>query len=74
MKATLNIFGIAAAYLSWTVNHSVLWALLHYFCGAFYIGYHYQGWLGVGEIVVLAIVLGTVKELIKNAIIRKIVK
>ena len=30
---------ILAAILSWTVNHSILWAILHFFCGWFYVIY-----------------------------------
>jgi len=30
---------VIAIILSWTVNHSVFWAILHLFCGWFYIAY-----------------------------------
>lgn len=30
---------VIACILSWTVNHSILWAILHSFCSWFYVVY-----------------------------------
>lgn len=32
--------GIIAAYCSWTVNHSLGWAIVHLLCGWFYVIYY----------------------------------
>lgn len=39
----LGIGNVVAAVLSWTVNHSVLWAIIHCFFGWFYIIYYLLG-------------------------------
>jgi len=36
-----SIGAVLAALLSWQVNHSVLWALLHAFFSWFYVIYHF---------------------------------
>ena len=33
------IFSLAAAWMSWVVNKSIGWALVHFFCGFFYVLY-----------------------------------
>ncbi len=38
-KSKFTIGGIVAIVLSWVVNHSVFWAILHFFCGWFYVIY-----------------------------------
>ncbi len=42
MKIALNfplVGGIGAAVLSWIANHSVGWAILHFFCSWIYVIY-----------------------------------
>ena len=41
-----SIGAVLAALLSWNVNHSILWALIHAFLSWFYVVYH---WLKFGE-------------------------
>ena len=41
-----SIGAVLAALLSWKVNHSILWALIHAFLSWFYVVYH---WLKFGE-------------------------
>ncbi len=41
-----SIGSVLAALLSWKVNHSILWALIHAFFSWFYVGYH---WFKFGE-------------------------
>lgn len=36
---SIGTTGVIAALLSWVVNHSILWAIIHAFCGIFYIVY-----------------------------------
>lgn len=36
---TIVPFGFIAALISYALNHSFWWAVLHWFCGAFYILY-----------------------------------
>jgi hypothetical protein len=43
-----SIGAVLAALLSWSVNHSVLWALVHAFFSWFYVIYH---WLKYGTII-----------------------
>lgn len=31
---------VIAAIVSWSVNHSILWAIMHGFCGWLYIAYY----------------------------------
>lgn len=31
---------VIAAIVSWSANHSILWAIMHGFCGWFYIAYY----------------------------------
>jgi hypothetical protein len=38
-RATFPVFGIAAAAMSWVVNKSIGWAVVHFFCGVFYVLY-----------------------------------
>lgn len=35
----ISLGGLLAVILSWTVNHSILWAILHFFCSWFYVIY-----------------------------------
>lgn len=42
-----SIGAVLAALLSWKVNHSILWALVHAFLSWFYVVYH---WLEYGEL------------------------
>ena len=35
----LTVGGLLAIILSWTVNHSVLWAIVHLFCSWIYVIY-----------------------------------
>ena len=35
----VGLGGILAVVLSWTSNHSILWAIFHFFCGWLYVGY-----------------------------------
>lgn len=39
----LGVGNVIAAVLSWTVNHSILWAILHCIFGWFYIVYYLLG-------------------------------
>ncbi|WP_121965880.1 hypothetical protein [Myroides sp. N17-2] len=36
----LTIGSIVAVYLSWTRNQSILWAIIHFFLGWFYVIYN----------------------------------
>jgi predicted acylesterase/phospholipase RssA len=38
-NAGLSIGGFVAVLLSWHANHSVGWAVLHFFCSWFYVLY-----------------------------------
>ncbi len=42
-----SIGAVLAALLSWKVNHSIMWALIHAFFSWFYVIYH---WLIYGRI------------------------
>ena len=42
-----SIGAVLAALLSWNVNHSVLWALVHAFLSWFYVIYH---WIVYGKV------------------------
>jgi hypothetical protein len=42
-----SIGAVLAALLSWSVNHSILWALVHAFLSWFYVVYH---WIVYGKI------------------------
>ena len=45
VNGTLGIGSILSIFMSYYVNHSVLWAFLHIFCGWFYVIYstfHYS--------------------------------
>ncbi len=42
-----SIGAVLAAILSWQVNHSVLWALIHAFFSWFYVIYH---WIKYGSL------------------------
>lgn len=33
----ITIGSILAVYLSWTVNHSIGWCIVHFFCSWFYV-------------------------------------
>jgi hypothetical protein len=35
----ITLGGLLAVILSWTVNHSVVWCILHFLCGWFYVIY-----------------------------------
>jgi p-aminobenzoyl-glutamate transporter AbgT len=35
----IGLGGLLAVILSWTVNHSIVWAILHFFCSWFYVIY-----------------------------------
>ncbi len=35
----ITLGSLLAVVLSWTVNHSVLWCILHFFCSWFYVIY-----------------------------------
>ena len=39
----IGIGGVLAIVLSWGVNHSILWAVLHGCCGWFYVIYYLIG-------------------------------
>lgn len=39
-RSGIGIGAIVAAILSWSVNHSILWALVHGFFGWFYLIYY----------------------------------
>jgi len=41
-----RLSAIAAMFLSWSVNQSVWWAVVHSTCGGFYLAYY---WLGYGR-------------------------
>lgn len=42
MKKLVALLGcLGAAYLSFTVSHSILWSLLHFFCGWLYVIYYF---------------------------------
>jgi hypothetical protein len=43
-NTSIGIGSIIAVVISWTVNHSVLWCLIHGFFGWFYIVYYLCGW------------------------------
>lgn len=55
MKYLSNWFsqlaGLIAIILSWSINHSILWAILHWIFGGFYVVYwlikytHLTGWI-----------------------------
>ncbi len=36
----LGLFNVIAMIISWSVNHSILWVILHGLCGLFYIIYY----------------------------------
>jgi hypothetical protein len=36
----IGLGAVIAAILSWTVNHSILWCILHAFCGWIYVIYY----------------------------------
>lgn len=40
----IGIGAVAAALLSWTTWHSIPWAILHAFCGVFYVIYWMLVW------------------------------
>ncbi|TDI33317.1 MAG: hypothetical protein E2P03_05105 [Acidobacteria bacterium] len=42
-----SIGSVLAGILSWKVNHSIVWALVHAFFSWFYVFYH---WLKSGEL------------------------
>jgi hypothetical protein len=42
-----SIGAVLAALLSWNVNHSILWALVHAFFSWFYVIYH---WIKYGQL------------------------
>lgn len=33
----ITLGGLLAVILSWSANHSILWAILHFFCSWFYV-------------------------------------
>lgn len=35
----VSVFCVLASIMSWTLNKSVLWAFIHFFCGFFYVAY-----------------------------------
>jgi hypothetical protein len=35
----IGLGGLLAVVLSWTVNHSIGWCILHFFCSWFYVIY-----------------------------------
>jgi len=41
MRTSLTgaIGGILAVVMSWMVNHSILWCIIHFFCGWLYVIY-----------------------------------
>lgn len=39
-KAGLGFGGVLAIIISWSVNHSILWAIIHGFLGWFYVIYY----------------------------------
>jgi hypothetical protein len=38
--SSIGLGSILALVLSWTANHSVLWAIPHFMCGWFYVIYY----------------------------------
>lgn len=36
----ISLGSILAVILSWGLNHSVLWAIVHFFCGWLYVFYY----------------------------------
>jgi hypothetical protein len=40
------VFAAIAAFCSWTLNHSILWAVVHAFFGPFYLIYLCMGFGG----------------------------
>lgn len=38
-RGGIGLGGLLAVLLSWVVNHSVLWCILHFICGWFYVIY-----------------------------------
>jgi hypothetical protein len=60
------VMSLVAVYLSWTLNHSVLWAIFHFFVGALYVGFRIAGWPGVFGILFVIllrqILIQTLKE------------
>jgi len=36
----IGLGGLLAVLLSWTVNHSIAWCILHFFCGWIYVIYY----------------------------------
>lgn len=39
VAAPLPVMGAVAAIMSWTVNKSIGWSVVHFFCGLFYVLY-----------------------------------
>jgi hypothetical protein len=39
-SAGIGLGSILAIIISWSVNHSILWAILHGLCGWFYVIYY----------------------------------
>jgi hypothetical protein len=37
----ITLGSLIAVLCSWTVNHSVLWCLIHFFCSWFYVIYYF---------------------------------
>ena len=35
----ITLGSLLAVILSWTVNHSIIWCILHFFCSWFYVIY-----------------------------------
>lgn len=46
-----SLLSFVAIAMSWTINHSIFWAILHAFCGGFYVLYwlfsytKFQDWM-----------------------------
>ncbi len=40
MRTGYSLGTLIAVALSWSANHSVLWAIAHGFCSWLYVGYH----------------------------------
>lgn len=38
------LLAFAAAVVSWFLNHSIWWAILHFICGPFYLAYKGIEW------------------------------
>lgn len=36
----VTLGSILAVVLSWTVNHSILWCIVHFFCSWLYVGWY----------------------------------